>query len=625
MRYIDLLVDNEHIKGSGVTIGAAGSHDAVALRLTFSEAWDGLTKRVLWIDARGTTRTETVLTTPLAETENVYAVPVPASPLQYPGKMSVTLYGVELDGGDEVLKIVTEAVYFPIMASFYDPESDPDGPLDIDPTIADQLQAEIDDILDDILDARAAAQDSEAWAVGQIDGVDVEDTDPRYHNNSKYYAEQADGSATSAGTSATTATDKATLSESWAVGGTSSRTGEDTNNSKYWCEQARAAAEFTITDDTPTTLTGVLFGNGANVDAKARNASGSVVATETVAPVSNSPAGSPLAGDQFFYGGKLYKSNGSGDPTEKTVGGELTEVQRVSRTVKVLVEQVVNDIGPKESGAASQAYATNEHFLKPGTAVDTGWGVEVRPPVLYKATAAITEGGTITPGTNCEQATIIDYLNMVAAADAIASAGVAPGGFGLGGIDGARIPKIATRAALDTATRNGWYVYGSTEDIATTVPYKYGAMLVIAYTQNRTMQMMYLYSGVLHNLTIVTRYQDGAGNWNAWEYLNPPTDVGNEYQTMERFLGNPVFCKALESKAITVNGTTQWAHGITNYQYLVRVDGFCKGTASNCYMLNTMPGITEINCGVTNLNIKTDSSLVSGLTGYPVIYYTKSS
>ena len=271
MRYIDLLVDNEHIKGSGVTIGAAGSHDAVALRLTFSEAWDGLTKRVLWIDARGTTRTETVLTTPLAETENVYAVPVPASPLQYPGKMSVTLYGVELDGGDEVLKIVTEAAFFPIMSSFYDPESDPDGPLDIDPTIADQLQAEIDDILDDILDARAAAQDSEAWAVGQIDGVDVDSDDPRYHNNSKYYAQQAQGSvsdaeafalaasgsasdaadrataaagsATSAAGSYSSAAASAVLSESWAVGGTGTRTGEDTNNSEYWAAVAMEQAD----------------------------------------------------------------------------------------------------------------------------------------------------------------------------------------------------------------------------------------------------------------------------------------------------------------------------------------------------------------------------------------------
>ena len=40
-----------------------------------------------------------------------------------------------------------------------------------------------------------SAEDSEAWAVGQRDGADVPDTDPAYHNNSKYYAEQAAGIA----------------------------------------------------------------------------------------------------------------------------------------------------------------------------------------------------------------------------------------------------------------------------------------------------------------------------------------------------------------------------------------------------------------------------------------------
>lgn len=42
--------------------------------------------------------------------------------------------------------------------------------------------------------ASDSAQDSEAWAVGKRNGVDVPSTDPRYHNNSKYYAEQAETS-----------------------------------------------------------------------------------------------------------------------------------------------------------------------------------------------------------------------------------------------------------------------------------------------------------------------------------------------------------------------------------------------------------------------------------------------
>jgi len=55
-------------------------------------------------------------------------------------------------------------------------------------------------------------------------------------DNAKYYKEQAGDSATSASASAVAA-------ESYAVGGTSSRTGEDTDNAKYYCEQADLSAE----------------------------------------------------------------------------------------------------------------------------------------------------------------------------------------------------------------------------------------------------------------------------------------------------------------------------------------------------------------------------------------------
>ena len=48
-------------------------------------------------------------------------------------------------------------------------------------------------------DAADHAEDAEAWAVGQRAGVDVPDTDPTYHNNSKYYAGRAEAAAEEAG------------------------------------------------------------------------------------------------------------------------------------------------------------------------------------------------------------------------------------------------------------------------------------------------------------------------------------------------------------------------------------------------------------------------------------------
>lgn len=49
------------------------------------------------------------------------------------------------------------------------------------------------------------ANTSEKWAVGQVNGVDVPITDETYHNNSKYYAGRSSNSATNAATSATNA------------------------------------------------------------------------------------------------------------------------------------------------------------------------------------------------------------------------------------------------------------------------------------------------------------------------------------------------------------------------------------------------------------------------------------
>ena len=84
--------------------------------------------------------------------------------------------------------------------------------------------------------AKAAAVDSEAWAVGKREGQDVEEGDPTYCNHAKYYAQQSGGSATAAVICKEDA-------EAWAVG---QRGGLDVgsadpayqNNAKYWSDHA---------------------------------------------------------------------------------------------------------------------------------------------------------------------------------------------------------------------------------------------------------------------------------------------------------------------------------------------------------------------------------------------------
>ena len=102
--------------------------------------------------------------------------------------------------------------------------------------------------------AGTSESNAEAWAVGERNGEAVPDTDPTYHNNSKYYSGLAGDSATAAALSEQHASaseqaagTSASNSEAWAVG---ERGGEPVpstdptyeNNAKHWAEVAEAAA-----------------------------------------------------------------------------------------------------------------------------------------------------------------------------------------------------------------------------------------------------------------------------------------------------------------------------------------------------------------------------------------------
>lgn len=66
---------------------------------------------------------------------------------------------------------------------------------------------------------------------------------PTYATDAADSANAASGSATAAAGSASSASGSATLAESWAVGGTNTRSGEDTNNAEYWSNVAMSEAD----------------------------------------------------------------------------------------------------------------------------------------------------------------------------------------------------------------------------------------------------------------------------------------------------------------------------------------------------------------------------------------------
>jgi len=81
-------------------------------------------------------------------------------------------------------------------------------------------------------------------------------------------AVSAESAASAAGLSKDAAEDSAKASESWAVGGTGTRTGEDTNNAKYWAQQSKSAASGEYVPIAGGTMTGELILSGSPASAK---------------------------------------------------------------------------------------------------------------------------------------------------------------------------------------------------------------------------------------------------------------------------------------------------------------------------------------------------------------------
>ena len=178
-RVIPLQVTDEYVRGAGVPVGAAGSHDDVALALAFGPMWAGTARSIVWRDANGEHPTITALTTDmLAEGEReVYLVPIPAEPKRFAGQMVMTINGATVSGGTETTATLTATARFTVMESEWSEDAEASG--DITPTQAEQFQAELEHIKTGILEAReardsaaesaASAQEQAAAAKNQAD------------------------------------------------------------------------------------------------------------------------------------------------------------------------------------------------------------------------------------------------------------------------------------------------------------------------------------------------------------------------------------------------------------------------------------------------------------------------
>ena len=160
---VKLQISNEYIQGSGVSVGAVGSHDDVLLEMDFrpSAVWAGTTRRAIFANALGENRTVIVLTTNLLEEGQgeIYLVPVPQQAKDVAGECFLTVEGFATDGsGKEIVRCVTEEARFRVLPSkLYTNDSAP-----VTPSQAEQLQAEIDSIKTTIVNAGISERNAKA-------------------------------------------------------------------------------------------------------------------------------------------------------------------------------------------------------------------------------------------------------------------------------------------------------------------------------------------------------------------------------------------------------------------------------------------------------------------------------
>ncbi len=132
MKTINVLVTGDLTTLDDRDIGAAGSYNNVLLSFVFNEEWDGLSKRITFINAKNEPPTYVDIIDSKAF--------VSANALKYDGTVYFSVTGFEYDGATLIEKIVTKRNNLIVEKSV----SDGQPPAPLDPDLFAQLQSEIE-------------------------------------------------------------------------------------------------------------------------------------------------------------------------------------------------------------------------------------------------------------------------------------------------------------------------------------------------------------------------------------------------------------------------------------------------------------------------------------------------
>ena len=117
--------------------------------------------------------------------------------------------------------------------------------------------------------------------------------------------------------------------------------------------------------------------------------------------------------------------------------------------------------------------------------------------------------------------------------------------------------------------------------------------------------------------TTFSRCIDESGDWQPWEWINPPMQLGVEYRTAERHNGQPVYAKAISFGKAPNASSKDISHGIENFGQLVSYTGMLDGAN---LIQNSMVDNIRINASAIRITTNTDAS---ECYVYLTLYYTK--
>ena len=231
MREIHMQIIGYEVKKTSGCAGIQGEGNATSLLISFGEDWDGMAKKLTWINALGqdpVVRTLTAdLLVDLADNTRLYRTVIPPEPLAYAGECTMVV-----DGYTDGVRLRSVAVrllvkHAPIV---------PSDPTDPTPTQAEQLQAQIDTLLEDMSEQAGIAQAGAATATQKA----AEATASAATAASS--AQGAEKSAAAAASSATAAANSAAAASASAAAAGNSETAAKTSESNAKASETAAAA-----------------------------------------------------------------------------------------------------------------------------------------------------------------------------------------------------------------------------------------------------------------------------------------------------------------------------------------------------------------------------------------------